>query len=325
MPERALSEQPPKRGSGKSRDSGFKKSPQPSEEMRKIIKGLDGSPARGNEHATERVYGPRWPLRAATLTLVSLALVLALFGWFVLIVGGVEDDARFTVFVFTIAFSACGLFLLYGLFHVKVILTPDFVIVRDLIERRVRRSEVSAFDVIQYPFGQAFRLHCGPDGNKRVNVPGYKFDSEWFAWLDTVKCLNPSARTESRSTFERPTPKQTSTPETASAAAKNKVESLRAEWPLRITYRGFTFAIDGEYDVLHDDKNIIRGIWYRHAEDIKNEMRNKMVLAHANTTRGLTFLESDYYETLTLGRGGVEELETVGGSILWFASARELK
>jgi hypothetical protein len=162
--------------------------------MQRIIKGLDGH-ARSNEHATERVYGPRWQSKAILLILGSLMDVIALFGWFLLIFGDLDRDVRSIVLVFTVLFSLLGLFQLYVLFHVRVILTPDFVIVRDLIERRVRRSEVSAFEVIQHPVGEAFRLHCGPGGNKRMNVPAHKFDSEWFAWLNTVKCLNPGART----------------------------------------------------------------------------------------------------------------------------------
>ena len=49
--------------------------------------------------------------------------------------------------------------------------------------------------------------------------------------------------------------------------------------PGLIRYRGLTFGIDGEYSLVCDDKKIVRGIWYRHREDIKNATRNRMVAA----------------------------------------------
>jgi|GEM_PF-2833185 len=90
-----------------------------------------------------------------------------------------------------------------------------------------------------------------------------------------------------------------------------------------IRYRGLTFGIDGEYSLVCDDKKIVRGIWYRHREDIKNALRNRMVVATAGVN-GFTVLDSDYETTIVGGIGGVEDLNNPGGSILWFDSTRAL-
>lgn len=91
-----------------------------------------------------------------------------------------------------------------------------------------------------------------------------------------------------------------------------------------VRYRGLTFSIDGEYSPVYDEKRIVRGIWYRDPDNIKDETRNRMVAAVVNVTQGLTVLESDYALTLVGGMGGIEHLQNPGGAILWFASARKL-
>jgi hypothetical protein len=93
-----------------------------------------------------------------------------------------------------------------------------------------------------------------------------------------------------------------------------------------VRYRGLTFAmgLDGDYSPLCDDQGVIRGIWYRDPQSIKNEARNRMCLAVAETTLGLKVLDSDYAITIHGGQGGVEVLQNPGGAILWFASAREM-
>ena len=90
-----------------------------------------------------------------------------------------------------------------------------------------------------------------------------------------------------------------------------------------VRYRGLTFDIDGEYSLVCDDQKVVRGIWYRDRKDIKNETRNRMVVAVASVN-GCTVLDSDYETTIVGGIGGVEDLKNPGGAILWFASAPKL-
>src|SRR5579863_1027361 len=90
-----------------------------------------------------------------------------------------------------------------------------------------------------------------------------------------------------------------------------------------VRYRGLTFNVDGEYSLVCDEKKIVRGIWYRDRDSIKNAARNRMVVAHAENS-GFTVLDSDYEMTIVGGIGGVEDLNNPGGAILWFASTREL-
>jgi len=93
--------------------------------------------------------------------------------------------------------------------------------------------------------------------------------------------------------------------------------------PGLIRYRGLTFATDGEYSPVCDEKKVVRGIWYRDRSNIKNPTRNRMVVAAASVN-GLTVLDSDYETTIVGGIGGVEELQNPGGAILWFDSTREI-
>jgi ankyrin repeat protein len=93
--------------------------------------------------------------------------------------------------------------------------------------------------------------------------------------------------------------------------------------PKLVRYRGLTFGIDGEYSLVWDYKKIVRGIWYRYRDDIKNATRNRMIVAKAGVD-GFTVLDSDYATTVVEGIGGIEDLQNPGGAILWFDSTREL-
>jgi hypothetical protein len=48
-----------------------------------------------------------------------------------------------------------------------------------------------------------------------------------------------------------------------------------------------------------------------------------MVVAAASVN-GFTVLDSDYQTTVVGGIGGVENLQDLGGAILWFDSTREI-
>ena len=62
---------------------------------------------------------------------------------------------------------------------------------------------------------------------------------------------------------------------------KDQIQPTQKSPAGQVRYRGLIFDTSGEYDFVCDDKKIVRGIWYRDPESIKNSARNRMVVATA--------------------------------------------
>jgi len=116
----------------------------------------------------------------------------------------------------------------------------------------------------------------------------------------------------------RPSSSQTkqSAPGSSSSPSKEPAGEL-------VSYRGLTFKTGDAYSLVWDDKRIVRGIWYGDRNSLKNAARHRMVVAAASVN-GFTVLDSDYQTTVVGGIGGVENLQDLGGAILWFDSTREI-
>ena len=154
-------------------------------------------------------------------------------------------------------------------------------------------------------------------------VEGVQRNSPQKSRADVIKLLRKHGGTKGQNFASGTAPARQPAPN-AEAKPASTTPTSPSPANCQVSYRGLTFQIDGEYSLVCDDKRIVRGIWYRHREDVKNAMRNRMVVAAAGVVKGYRVLDSDYETTIVGGIGGVEELNNPGGAILWFASAREL-